>query len=193
MSGLTFLPAVSMAEQIRKKKISPVELVEAHLAQIEKLNPKLNAFVQVDAERARRAAHDAESAVIQKGKPLGPLHGVPISIKSSVEVAGMRCEAGTRLRAGLCRDARCAAGDALEECRRDCSGCDQHSRTSDGMGNRQPALWPHATTLGISSARPAAPAVAKRRRLPRGCLPAEWAATVEVRFACRRTSAAFAV
>ena len=89
-----------MAEQIRKKKLSPVELVDAHLAQIEKLNPRLNAFVQVDAERARRAAHDAEIAVMQ-GKKLGPLHGVPISIKSSLEVAGMRCEAGTRLRAGL--------------------------------------------------------------------------------------------
>jgi Asp-tRNA(Asn)/Glu-tRNA(Gln) amidotransferase A subunit family amidase len=100
MSDLTFLPAVSMAEQIRKKKISPVELVEAHLAQIEKLNPRLNAFVQVDAERARRAAHDAGIAVIQE-KTLGPLLGVPISIKSSFEVAGMRCESGTRLRAGF--------------------------------------------------------------------------------------------
>jgi Asp-tRNA(Asn)/Glu-tRNA(Gln) amidotransferase A subunit family amidase len=100
MNDLTFLPAVAMAEQIRKKKISPVELVVAHLAQIEKLNPRLNAFVQVDAERAQRAAHDAEVAVMQ-GKKLGPLHGVPVSIKSSFEVAGMRCEAGTRLRAGL--------------------------------------------------------------------------------------------
>jgi Asp-tRNA(Asn)/Glu-tRNA(Gln) amidotransferase A subunit family amidase len=100
MNGLTFLPAVSMAEQIRKKKISPVELVEAHLAQIEKLNPKLNAYVQVGAEQARRAASDAEVAVIQE-ETLGPLHGVPISIKSSFEVAGMRCESGTRLRAGF--------------------------------------------------------------------------------------------
>jgi amidase len=100
VNDLVFLPAVSMAEQIRRKKISPAELVDAHLAQIEKLNPRLNAFVQIDAERARRAAHDAEVAVMQ-GKPLGPLHGVPISIKSSLDVAGMRCEAGTRLRAGL--------------------------------------------------------------------------------------------
>jgi Asp-tRNA(Asn)/Glu-tRNA(Gln) amidotransferase A subunit family amidase len=100
MSGVTFLPAVVMAEQIRNKKLSPVELVEAHLLQIEKLNPKLNAFVQVDAELARCAAHDAERAIMQK-KQLGPLHGVPISIKSSFEVAGMRCESGTRLRAGI--------------------------------------------------------------------------------------------
>jgi Asp-tRNA(Asn)/Glu-tRNA(Gln) amidotransferase A subunit family amidase len=100
MNDLTFLPAVSMAEQIRKKRISPVELVESHLAQIETLNPRLNAFVQVDAERARRAAHEAEARVMQK-KKLGLLHGVPVSIKSSISVAGMRCESGTRLRAGF--------------------------------------------------------------------------------------------
>lgn len=99
MSDLNFLSAAAMVEQIRKKKISPVELVEAHLAQIEKLNPKLNAFAHVDAERARRAARDAETAVMQE-KKLGLLHGVPVSIKSSFEVTGLRCESGTRLRAG---------------------------------------------------------------------------------------------
>jgi Asp-tRNA(Asn)/Glu-tRNA(Gln) amidotransferase A subunit family amidase len=100
MSELNFLPAERMVEQVRKKKISPVELVESHLAQIGRLNPKLNAFVQVDAERALRAAHNAEIAVTQ-GKELGALHGVPVSIKSSIGVAGLRCEAGSRLRAGF--------------------------------------------------------------------------------------------
>ena len=100
MSDLVFLSAVVMAEEIRKKKISPVELVEAHLLQIEKLNPKLNAFVQVDAERARQAARNAELAVMQ-GRTLGPLHGIPVSIKSSLAVAGFCCESGTRLRAGF--------------------------------------------------------------------------------------------
>src|SRR5260370_18196459 len=89
-----------MAEQIREGKISPVELVEAHLAEIRKLNPKLNAFVEVDTERAQQAARDAEIAVMQ-GKKLGPLHGVPVSIKSCLEVAGLHCESGTRLRAGF--------------------------------------------------------------------------------------------
>ena len=99
MSELTFLSAVVLAEQIRSKNLSPVEAVAAHLAQIERLNPKLNAFVQVDAEGARRQAQAAELAVKQ-GRTLGPLHGVPVSIKSSIEVAGLRCEAGTKLRAG---------------------------------------------------------------------------------------------
>jgi len=100
MSELTFLSAVSMAEQIRQKKLSPVELVEAHLARIEKLNPKLNAFVQLDVKGARREARAAEESVT-RGEKLGPLHGIPISIKSSVEITGMKCEAGSKLRAGF--------------------------------------------------------------------------------------------
>jgi Asp-tRNA(Asn)/Glu-tRNA(Gln) amidotransferase A subunit family amidase len=100
MTELTFLSAVSMAEQIRLKKLSPVELVSAHLARIERLNPRISAFVQVDAEGARRQARVAEDAVA-RGEKLGPLHGVPVSIKSSIEVEGLRCEAGTKLRAGF--------------------------------------------------------------------------------------------
>jgi Asp-tRNA(Asn)/Glu-tRNA(Gln) amidotransferase A subunit family amidase len=99
MSELTYLSAVNMAQQIREKKISPIELAEAHLAKIARLNPKLNAFVHVDLDRVRREARDAE-AVAMRNETLGPLHGVPISIKSSLDVARLRCESGTRLRAG---------------------------------------------------------------------------------------------
>jgi len=99
MTDLTFLPAVEMARQIREKKISPVDLADAHLAKIERLNPKLNAFVHVDANRMRREAHTAQQAVTNNQR-LGPLHGVPISIKSSIDVAGFKTESGTRLRAG---------------------------------------------------------------------------------------------
>jgi Asp-tRNA(Asn)/Glu-tRNA(Gln) amidotransferase A subunit family amidase len=88
-----------MAQQIREKNISPVELADAHLAKIERLNPQLNAFVHVDAERVRREARAAEAAVMSE-QFLGQLHGVPISVKSSLDVKGLRCEAGTRLRAG---------------------------------------------------------------------------------------------
>jgi amidase len=99
MSDLNFLSAVAMAEQIRRKELSPVELVEAHLEQIEKLNPRLNAFVQVDIAGARSQAKAAEQAVA-RGLVVGPLHGVPLSIKSSMDVRGMRCESGTKLRKG---------------------------------------------------------------------------------------------
>jgi Asp-tRNA(Asn)/Glu-tRNA(Gln) amidotransferase A subunit family amidase len=100
MDDPTLLSATAMAARIRERQISPVDLVEAHLAKIEKLNTRLNAYVQVDADRARKQAREAETAVLA-GKTLGPLHGVPVSIKGSVEVAGFRCEAGTRLRAGF--------------------------------------------------------------------------------------------
>lgn len=98
MTDLTSLSAIEMARLIREKKVSPVELAEAHLAKIERLNPKLNAFVHVDPDRVRRNAHDSEAAV--GGSATGPLHGVPISIKSSIDVAGMKRESGTRLRTG---------------------------------------------------------------------------------------------
>src|SRR5580692_824941 len=100
---LTFLPAVTMARQIRDKKISPVELADVHLSKIERLNPKLNAFVQVDAEGVRQQARVAEAALMS-GEVLGPLHGVPVSIKSSAYVAGLRCESGTLLRRGFVPD-----------------------------------------------------------------------------------------
>lgn len=100
MHDLNFLSAVSMAERIRRRKLSPVELVEAHLTRIQELNPRLNAFVQVDAEGARQQARVAEEGV-RTGEKLGPLHGVPLSIKSAIEVAGLRSESGSRLRAGF--------------------------------------------------------------------------------------------
>src|SRR6185437_11393878 len=100
MPDLTFLPATVLAQKIRDKLLSPVEVLEAHLARIDRLNPILNAFVQVDREGAHRAARKAEE-MVSRGEKVGPLHGVPISIKSAIDVKGMRCEAGTRLRQGI--------------------------------------------------------------------------------------------
>ena len=99
MTELSFLSAATMAEQVRQKQISPIELVDAHFERIAEVNPRLNAFVALDEERARRDAHTLEAEAMS-GKLRGPLHGVPISIKSSIDTAGMRCESGTRLRAG---------------------------------------------------------------------------------------------
>ena len=91
-----------MADGVRAKKLSPVELVDAHLARITQLNPQLNAFVTVDEKRARDQAKLAKTALNSNAKSssLGPLHGVPISIKSSIDVAGLPCECGSILRKG---------------------------------------------------------------------------------------------
>src|SRR6266436_1008982 len=97
---LPVLPSArQIAAQIRRKVISPVEVARAHLERIERLNPKLNAFVDCQPEAVLAQARAAENAIL-RGDELGPLHGVPLSIKSAIDVAGHRCEAGTRLRAG---------------------------------------------------------------------------------------------
>jgi Asp-tRNA(Asn)/Glu-tRNA(Gln) amidotransferase A subunit family amidase len=100
LNDLVFLPLYEMAAAIGARKLSPVELVDAHLARIEKLHPSLNAFVYVDASSARAQAKAAEAALGSRGSAegIGPLHGVPMSMKSSVDVAGWKAECGTALR-----------------------------------------------------------------------------------------------
>src|SRR6266566_1924819 len=96
---LTRLHAWQMAAGVRNGSFSATDLIEAHLDRIKRWNPKLNAFVCIDEERARLQAKEGDDARTS-GRPLGPLHGVPITIKSSIDVAGLLCEAGTRIRAG---------------------------------------------------------------------------------------------
>jgi len=79
-ADLTKLSISEAAALVRKKKVSPVELTRASLAQIEQLNPSLNAFVTVTAESALAQAREAE-AEVQRGKLRGPLHGIPIGLK----------------------------------------------------------------------------------------------------------------
>jgi Asp-tRNA(Asn)/Glu-tRNA(Gln) amidotransferase A subunit family amidase len=102
MTEIHYKSLVEMADAVRTRKISPVELVEAHLARIAQLNPTLNAFVFVDAEGARAQARAAEQVLAKAptSESFGPLFGVPLSIKSSIEVAGWPCECGSALRKG---------------------------------------------------------------------------------------------
>lgn len=86
-----------IVESVRSKKISPVEVVEAHLGRAKALHSKLNAFVHLDERGARERARAAEDAVM-RGAALGPLHGVPVTVKSCIDVAGWRCSAGSVLR-----------------------------------------------------------------------------------------------
>lgn len=87
-----------VAAAVRAKKVSPVEVVEATLARIEKLEPKLHAFMHLDAAEARKQARAAEDAV-GRGTALGPLYGVPLTIKCNIDFAGLPCPAGSPLRA----------------------------------------------------------------------------------------------
>ena len=86
-----------ITQEIRSKSVSPVEIVELQWKRIETLQPKLNAFVHLDPEGAREQARAAENLVL-RGAQLGPLHGVTLSIKSCIDVAGWPCPAGSLLR-----------------------------------------------------------------------------------------------
>ncbi|MCZ2859295.1 amidase [Blastococcus sp. VKM Ac-2987] len=91
---LLFLPATRAAALIRNKELSPVEYVDAVLEAIDTSGPAVNAFATVTAEAARAAARLAEQAVIA-GAELGPLHGVPVSIKDLFATTGVRTAYGS--------------------------------------------------------------------------------------------------
>src|SRR5712692_2913919 len=86
-----------MATMVRERQISPVDVVDAHLRRIEKHNPKINAFVRVLADEARKAAKQAETAVM-RGEALGLLHGVPVTIKDSFDIEGLPTLCGSKFR-----------------------------------------------------------------------------------------------
>lgn len=100
MSGneLCWMPATELAARIRDREISPVEATEAMLAQVERLNPELNAIVTLTDEAAREAARAAEEALSEPDAELGPLHGVPVTVKDMIWTAGVRTTFGSKLR-----------------------------------------------------------------------------------------------
>jgi len=95
-TDLCFTSALELAELIRRRVLSPVEITRAVLERIDRLNTRLGAYVMVHAERALGEARAAERAVMA-GEPLGPLHGVPVSIKDNLWTAGERVTYGSRL------------------------------------------------------------------------------------------------
>jgi amidase len=84
---LHYKSAVELAALIRRKKIGCLEMLDHFLARVEKYNPKLNAIIWMDTDKARKRAKAADAA-LRKGKRFGPLHGVPMTIKESYQVAG---------------------------------------------------------------------------------------------------------
>ncbi|MGH9735082.1 MAG: amidase [Candidatus Acidiferrales bacterium] len=100
MTDPNFSSLCEMADAIRSRKISSIELVDAHISRIEQLNPRLNAYVHTHFHAARQEAKEADAAGVagRNSGTLGPLHGVPISMKSCIDVSGWRCECGSRLR-----------------------------------------------------------------------------------------------
>ncbi|MEZ4615594.1 MAG: amidase family protein [Caldilineaceae bacterium] len=95
-ADLCFLTATTLAQKIRAKELSAVEVMDAHLAQIDHVNPVVNAIVTLDRELAMRGAKAADAA-LARGDAVGPLHGLPVAHKDLVETKGMRTTKGSPL------------------------------------------------------------------------------------------------
>jgi aspartyl-tRNA(Asn)/glutamyl-tRNA(Gln) amidotransferase subunit A len=93
---LCFLSIREASQMLRRRKISPVELLDAVSERIERLNPELNAFITVAAEQARADARRAERE-IARGRHRGPLHGIPLPLKDNIETQGIRTTAGSKI------------------------------------------------------------------------------------------------
>jgi amidase len=96
MAEIAFRPAVALAAEIRAKRLGSRELLDHYLDRINRLNPRLNAVVTLDAAAARARA-DAADAALARGEVWGPLHGLPMTIKDAFETAGIRTTCGAEV------------------------------------------------------------------------------------------------
>lgn len=95
MEKLIYASAVALAKAIRNRDVSSEEVVNTYLKRIEEVNPSLNAVVQLTADMALTQARAADKRLL-RGEIVGPLHGVPMTIKDSIETAGVVCTGGTK-------------------------------------------------------------------------------------------------
>jgi aspartyl-tRNA(Asn)/glutamyl-tRNA(Gln) amidotransferase subunit A len=102
-TDIIYSDATKLAELIRTREVSPVEIMQAHLDRIEAVNPKINAIVTI-ADGALKAAKAAEAAVLA-GEELGALHGVPFTVKDSIDTAGVLTQRGSPIFKGRLPDA----------------------------------------------------------------------------------------
>ncbi|MBS2546923.1 hypothetical protein KGQ19_08570 [Catenulispora sp. NL8] len=93
------LSLAAAADAIRERRLSPVELADSVLQRIAQMQPRLQAYVTISAERARRAAREAEREIVA-GRHRGPLHGIPMGLKDLIDVAGTPTTASSQVRAG---------------------------------------------------------------------------------------------
>ncbi|HYT75679.1 MAG TPA: amidase [Vicinamibacterales bacterium] len=100
MRSLLHEPATELVRLVAAGSVSAVDLVTAHLEQIQRIDPQLNAFVDVRTDQALAEAR-AQDALAATGAPRGPLGGLPVTVKSAIEVTGLRCETGSPSRKGI--------------------------------------------------------------------------------------------
>lgn len=155
---IAWLPATAQLAVLAAKKVSSAELVELYLSRIDTYNASLNAIVTVDPDAARRVAKRSDAARA-RGDELGPLHGLPITVKDSYETAGMRTTCGRR---DLADYVPTQDAEAVARLRRagaiimGKTNCPPATRTSRPAIRSSAAPTTHGTPRARPAARPAA-------------------------------------
>ena len=147
MDELIYKSAKSIAKAIQDKEVSAVEIVEANLKRIEEVNGKLNAVVQLCADRALDEAREADAS-LARGESKGALHGVPMTLKDSLDTEGVISTGGTRGRENFVPP-RCPTSRVLRSC----------------MASRWPTFTPTSSSVIGRPSR----TWESRGREPRGC------------------------
>jgi amidase len=156
VSELWIRTANELARLIAGREVSSREVIDAHLARIEAVNPCLNAVVRVMADEARQAA-DAADRAVAAGDPLGPLHGVPFTVKENIDVAGTPTTQGIAVLAEAVADrdapvvARMRAAGAIPIGRTNLPDLGLRVHTDSQLHGRTRNPWDHTRTAGGSS------------------------------------------
>ena len=188
MDEITSSSARSLADAIRVKELSSREIVEAYLARIDEVNDRLNAVVQVTGERALAEAHNADE-MTARGESKGPLHGVPMTIKDSLDTEGIITTGGTTGRASFVPKmdstvvARLRAAGAVLLGKTNTPELTYAGETDNLVYGRTNNPYDLSRTPGGSSGGPPP-------SLPRAARRSTWAATPAEAFASRPTSPA---
>ena len=179
--------AVELVRLMRQKQVSSRDVMAAHLAQIERVNPKVNAIVTLVAEQAMAEAARADES-LARGGAVGVLHGLPVAHKDLVDTAGIRTTRGSPSIATTCR--RATRSSSRGFARRARSRWARRTRRSSAPGRRRSTRSSARPAIPTTSPRRAAAAAAAPRwRWPAGWCPSPTAATPAARCATRRRSA----
>ena len=187
---LCFTAATELASLIRRRRVSPLEITQAVLERIARVNPAVTAYCTVAAEQALEAATVATAAVKRRGARLGPLHGVPVSIKDLTPTQGIRTTWGSKIFEHHVPDGGRPRRAAAQGGRRHRDRQDEHAGVRGRRQHRQRRLRRHAQSV---ESRPHLRRFHGRRRggpRPRSRPPRAGLATSAARCACPRPSAA---
>ena len=183
---MCFVPATELRELIRSKQVSVSELVELFYSRIQELNPKLNAYLALCTDQAMA---EAAQEAVQRGASLGPLHGIPISVKDLELTKGIPSTMGSLLFKDRTPDIDSVVVERIRQAgaiilgKTNTPEFGQSGTTENKLGDACRNPWNLERT-------PGAPAAARLQPWPRGCVPWRRGPTEGARFASRPASAA---